>query len=314
MVSYIMEARHYWPTLRAIVTALAAFVTLRLGRSGLLKSHQPIEQICIEIVPEDGGGNSRRIWRPRFHRQKVCIEVEDPFAASDEPPPHFLEGVSRKKALQNWEETRKWRSENHMGSILRRPSPKHDLIRSLFPTSFYQHDRGGNVVIVEKWGEVEVERIRKLGIPIAEMLNTYMYDTEWLWRIAIPDPHGKVTLIMDLKDISFETITAWDAMRLIKKRIEIGCSHYPNRGAHLLVVNVPAFFAGVYRFAEPMLSPQTKKKISILTQDDVDRGAMAKFIDPKNLLPEYGGRCKIPFGETAMDVKLKRFVQKPIKH
>lgn len=309
-----MDARHYWPALRAIVTALAALVTLRLGRGGLLKSPTRLEQICVINIPNETTDGGHRIWLSRFHRQMVvCTEVEDPFAASDEPPPNFFEGVSRKKALQNWEETRNWRKENHMGTILRRPPPKHDLIRSLFPTSLYQHDRAGNVVMIEKWGEVDVQRIRKLAIPFDDIIYTYMYDTEWLWRIANPHPEDKITLIMDLKDVSFETITAWDAMRLIRKRIEIGCNHYPNRGAHLLVVNVPPFFASVYRFAEPILSPETKRKITILTQEDIARGKMTKFIAPKNLLPEYGGKCKVPFGASSMDVKLKRFVKKPVK-
>jgi CRAL/TRIO domain len=310
MVShFITEARHYWPALRAIVTALAAFVTLRFGRGGFTQKRLGVEVVCTPVVDDD----SHRLWRPKLYRQSICTEVDDPIGASDEPPIYFFEGVPRKKALQNWEETRKWRKDNNMGKILHRPPPNHDLIRALFPTSLYQQDRAGNHVMVEKWGEVQVDQIRKLGLPTAEMLNTYMYDTEWLWRIAIPDPRDKITLIMDLKDISFETITAWDAMRLIKKRIEIGCSHYPNRAAHLLVINVPHFFAGVYRFAEPLLSSQTKSKISILTQEDVVRGAITKIIDRQNLLPEYGGTCKVPFGGSALDLKLKRFVHKPLK-
>jgi CRAL/TRIO domain len=313
MVSNLMDARHYWPALRAIVTALAAFATLRLGRGGLLKSPKRLEQICVVVDISNETEGDKRIWLPRFHRRVVCTEVEDPFAASDEPPPYYFEGVSHKKALQNWEDTRTWRKENHIGTILRRPPKKHDLIRSLFPTSLYQHDRAGNVVMVEKWGEVDVHRIRRLGIPFDEIINTYMYDTEWLWRIANPHPEDKITLIMDLKDVSFETFTAWDTMRLIKKRIEIGCNHYPNRASHLLVVNVPPFFASVYRFAEPILSSETKKKITILTQEDVARGKMTKFIAPKNLLPEYGGKCRVPFGASSLDMKLKRFAKKPIK-
>jgi hypothetical protein len=310
MVShFIAEGRHYWPTLRAIVTALAAFVTLRFGRSGFIQKRSGIEVVCAPVVVNE----SHRLWRPKLHRQSTCIEVDDPLGASDEPPIYFFEGVARKKALENWEVTCKWRKDNNIGKILDQPPPNHDLIRALFPTSLYQQDRAGNQVMIEKWGEVQVDKIRKLGFSISEMINTYMYDTEWLWRIAIPDPRDKITLIMDLKDISFETITAWDAMRLIKKRIEIGCNHYPNRAAHLMVINVPHFFASVYRFAEPLLSSQTKSKILILTQEDVSRGAMTKIIDRKNLLPEYGGTCKVPFGGSALDLKLKRFVLKPLK-
>lgn len=312
MISHIMEARH-WPTIRTIVTALVAFVTIRLGGRGFRASSP--DEICVPIIPEGEVEtvSTGRSWRPRFTRQVLCVDVADPFAASDEPPSYYFEGVSRQKAIQNWEETRKWRKENNIGSILRRPPPNHDIVSSLFPTSLYQHDRAGNIVMVEKWGEVDVDKIRKMGLPADEVLYTYMFDTEWLWRVANPNPEDKITLIMDLKNISFETITAWDAMRLIRRRIEIGCNHYPNRAAHLLVVNVPSFFATVYRFAESLLSQQTKNKMSILTEQDVARGAITKFIDPKNLLPEYGGKCKVEFGHSANDLKLRRHVHKPVR-
>ena len=313
MITDTLDARYYWHPLRGIKTAIAAIVAVSLGRGGfhLLNSPSHLkQQACGVRLPNLPERNWQR-WLSRFKLPSACKEMEDPLVASDEPPPYFFNGVSRKKALQNWEETKAWRKENNIGAILHNPPPKHDFIRSLFPTSLYQHDRGGNVVVVEKWGEVDVDRFRKLNLPLEEIIYTYTYDTEWMWRIALPHSEDKITRVMDLKNVSFETFTAWDTMRLIRGRIDIGCRHYPNRAANLLVVNVPSFFASVFRLAEPLLSSEIKKKITIFSEDDVSKGKMTKFIDPKNLLPEYGGRCKVPFGASKLDMKLKRFVQQP---
>lgn len=248
------------------------------------------------------------ILYPTYYQQ--CLKEQE----KKEPPPHptFLINTSYEEGLQKWRETLEWRMENNVDAILSNPPPKYDLLKSVFlPTSLYNHDKKGNVVLIEQWGEVNTRAIKQHKISHQEMIDLFVFETEWLWTIGQQKPTDKLTLIMDIKNIPMDRFLSFDALRLVKERIQIGCNHYPNRGANIILVNVPPFFNAVYQMAIPLLSDETKERVVLMTSEDVlVKHKMLEYIEKRYLLPEYGGSCKTPFGQSSMDMRLKKHVVK----
>ena len=58
-----------------------------------------------------------------------------------EMPPFFRDGVSLKKAEEQWATTLKWREENNMDEVLLTAPPHYDIITESFPWHLHQRDR-----------------------------------------------------------------------------------------------------------------------------------------------------------------------------
>lgn len=93
------------------------------------------------------------------------------------------------------------------------------------------------------------------------------------------------------------------------RQIKIGCEHYPNRAAVLIMANIPPWANAAYQFVSPLLSPATKSKLVFMTPEMIREGALTKYIAPANLPPEYGGSSKVALGQSEMDKKQRRMVQ-----
>jgi hypothetical protein len=110
---------------------------------------------------------------------------------------------------------------------------------------------------------------------------------------------------MDMEGISLEHLTAAN-IELVRERVRIGCSHYPNRGARLLVINVPGWVGLAFGSVAPLLSDSTKAKLHFLTVDEVRRGALSAVIAEEELPAEYGGRSPIALGHSAWERDQRR--------
>jgi len=138
---------------------------------------------------------SNSIFYPRYFRHSLQQQEQK------EPPPHptFLIDTTYEEGLQKWRETLEWRSNNRVDYILSYPPPKYNLLKSVFlPTSLYNHDKKGNVILVEQWGKVDTRALKQHKISHQEMIDLFVFETEWLWSIG-KNTCNKIDLNTDLK-------------------------------------------------------------------------------------------------------------------
>jgi len=142
-----------------------------------------------------------------------------------------------------------------------------------------------------------------------QLIRHYQFQIEWLWTVAAPKDEDQITMIMDIADITWDQVRDMGNMAIIKDRIKIGCEHYPNRAAVLIMANIPPWANAAYQFVSPLLSPATKSKLVFMTPEMIREGALTKYIAPANLPSEYGGSSKVALGQSETDKKQRRMVQ-----
>jgi len=227
-------------------------------------------------------------------------------------PSYFRVGAnSEREAQENWAKTLRWRESEGVDMILKgAPEHDHELVNRYMPTQIYLgRDNDGNLVAVDRWGEVDMETLLNKGVTFKMLIRHYIFQLEYLWAIAAPSEHEKVTLIMDMANVSFEQLTPFNCA-LIKERVRIGCEYYPNRGATLYMVNVPNWIAYPYALLLPFLSDETKSKLVYLSSDEVASGALLRNIPSDQLPPIYGGTSNKPLGESKWDLEQKALARR----
>eukprot|EP00614_Pseudopedinella_elastica_P020613 CAMPEP_0172633068 /NCGR_PEP_ID=MMETSP1068-20121228/187540_1 /TAXON_ID=35684 /ORGANISM="Pseudopedinella elastica, Strain CCMP716" /LENGTH=139 /DNA_ID=CAMNT_0013444667 /DNA_START=1 /DNA_END=417 /DNA_ORIENTATION=+ len=89
--------------------------------------------------------------------------------------------------------------------------------------------------------------------------------------------------------------------------------HYVERSLQIFVVNAPFWFAMPWKAISPLLSPNTRKKVSIL---GTGKSALSfGLFDPRSsplrvqdLPPCYGGTGATPLGQSTEELELKALV------
>lgn len=229
--------------------------------------------------------------------------------AVPDPPSYFFIGNSEQVARRKWAATLQWRALQGMDTILSEPPPNYELINRFVPTSLHTRDKKGNLVLIERWGSVNLEALKEHGLTNEDFLQHYRFQIEWLWSVAAPKEDEKVTLIMDVGNVTMDQITP-SVISFIQKRVLIGCEHFPNRGAHLIVVNIPSWWQYGWALVQPLLSETVKAATMFLTAEDLRAGALWKIIERDQLVPEYGGRSRVPFGRSDVDLRQVRLVER----
>ena len=147
-----------------------------------------------------------------------------------------------------------------------------------------------------------------LDFPPHQLLRHYIYITEYLWRVLTPAEDAKLVTVIDVTGVGIRDF-AGDVLAFIRSAATFISAHYPERCAHIFIVNVPLWFSTVWKLIAAMLDPVTLAKTHILRgRAEVARGLLAE-IDAECLLPEYGGRSKVPWGESEQEKSLAEHVQ-----
>ena len=226
---------------------------------------------------------------------------------SSVPPPHFRIGVSDAVAQKKWAETLLWRAENGIDRILSEPPKNFALINEYVPLSHYTRDKQGNLVVIEKWGSVNMVGLKQHSITADDVLRHYMFQQEWLWTIGAPKEQDLITLIMDVGNVTVDQLTP-TTVSFVQRRMVIGCDHYPNRDANIVVLNVPSWWQYGWSLVSHLVPEHVKSSVSFVTNEQMMDGFLNAIVNSKNLSPEYGGTSTVPFGKSPTDVKQQLFV------
>lgn len=180
---------------------------------------------------------------------------EDP----DRIPGRFLNMAkgNREKAKAAFDQHLKWREEHSVDDLLKRPQPKFDLCKKIFPVY---------------------------------ILMYYIFMIEYCWNILDTDPFAVMTTVMDLEGVRLKTIRDGQIRSFLKKFVGTMSHNYPNRSHKTLIINAPNWINMAYNLVKPLLRSSTKEKIQILNgghdQDEILISILGADHVPKELLKD----------------------------
>jgi len=180
-------------------------------------------------------------------------------------PDRFLrmQKGNRDKAKAAFEHTVKWRDDHEVDTILKRPQPKFDLCKKIFPVYIPGRDRQNHVVVVQRVGLIDIEYGEKNDVSGDDLLWYYIYMIEYCWNILEPAPDAVMTTIMDLKGLRMKTFRDGNIRKFLRKFVAAMSDNYPNRSHKTMVINAPAWINAAYNLVKPLMRSSTREKISI---------------------------------------------------
>lgn len=107
-------------------------------------------------------------------------------------------------------------------------------------------------------------------------------------------------VILDLSGIKLSMFDS-KAREFLKTVSKISSDNYPETLGAMFVVNVPSFFSILYSVAKPMIPPETKKKIHVVTSKHT-KEELLKFIDADQLPQFLGGDCVCDLASKTEDL------------
>lgn len=213
---------------------------------------------------------------------------EDP----DGIPGRFLNMAkgNREKAKAAFDQHLKWREEHSVDDLLKRPQPKFDLCKKIFPVYIPGRDQQNNVVVVQRVGLIDIDYGKENGISGDDLLMYYIFMIEYCWNILDTDPFAVMTTVMDLEGVRLKTIRDGQIRNFLKKFVGTMSHNYPNRSHKTLIINAPNWINMAYNLVKPLLRSSTKEKIQILNgghdQDEILISILGADHVPKELLKD----------------------------
>jgi hypothetical protein len=263
-----------------------------------------IEEIGGNLVLSDGAAH------PLTHMQ----EATQAYLKSGAVPPlsqRFLNADkgNEAKATSRWQKTMEWRKANGINTIMRRPHPHFETLKEFFPHFYHLQGKSGSKVYIEKSGAIDLKALKARGLGLDELIYHYMFITEFLWTYLDPSEEGRSVTVLDVKGIGMKDVGG-EVIKFIKAASAFCGQHYPERGGHIYIVNVPMWFSGVWKLIKVFLDPVTLAKIHIVRGADKIRTELLMHIDEDQLPQEYGGKSTLALGSAPEENILRELVTK----
>ena len=178
----------------------------------------------------------------------------------------LMQQNDRFRAKAALEATIQWREENNINTILARPHPKFDICKKVFPLHLCGRDETNRVILFQRPGLINLDLASGNELTGEELLNHYIYEMEYLWRILEPDPTAVMTSVIDLTGVNFSILKKPDLLRMVQLFCSTMDSHFPQRAHKTFLINAPRWFNLVFKLISPLLRESTKEKIQILSK------------------------------------------------
>lgn len=164
------------------------------------------------------------------------------------------------KGRQRYQHTLQWRQENRIDNILVTPHPTFATIKQHYPQYFHGRSKAGQPVYYERPGKIDLAALKREGLSIDDLLRHYMYITEYLWRVIEPTDTGRSLTVLDVSGIGMYDLGG-EVLDFIKRASAFTGAHYPERSAHIFIINIPGWFNMIWRMVKPMIDPVTREKV-----------------------------------------------------
>lgn len=255
----------------------------------------------------DGMPRRRRFrWRFRFkRRQSLNVNLTDaslPNATRTESqeavPLRFQRAAKNNvdRGRKRYLKTLKWREQYKMDTILSEPHVHFEFIKQHYPHYFHFTGKKGQPVYFEMPARTNLSALRQGGVTLDILLRHYAMVTEFTWQYVSRDDLQQSIYVIDLQGIRPRDFVG-ECVTFVRKACAFCNQHYPERSGCILVINVPSYFALIWRVVKKFADRKTLDKVKILRGKDEILDGLLEFIDIDNIPPEYGGNS-MPLGEA----------------
>ena len=188
--------------------------------------------------------------------------VSDDGFELEEVPKRFIDAEKGDEFLgrERWEKTMEWRQENEIDTILNRPHPNFQTIKRFYPQFFHGRSMNNNPVYYELPGRIDLPALREEGLSIDDLLQHFIYISEYLWQVLEPSDSARSISVVDISGIGMSDIGG-EVLDFIKKASAVSGAHYPERSAHIYIINVPSWFSWTWNMIKTMIDPVTREKV-----------------------------------------------------
>jgi CRAL/TRIO domain len=223
-------------------------------------------------------------------------------------PSRYIRGCANdsQEALRRWRATLKWRRQNNIDGILRRPQSDFNAIKEFYPHFFHGETKTGQPVCYELVGKINAAKLTEHGVTSERLLNYYIFSMEYLWtHICSDQDNGQVVTILDIKGVGLSDLMG-DALEFLKMTAKVVQEHYVERCRKMFIVNAPFYFNVLWRMVLPLLNANTAKKIVVLGSD---KSELFELVDHRHIPIEYGGSGP-PLGSSREEQTYREYVEK----
>ncbi|KAL3667457.1 hypothetical protein V7S43_007679 [Phytophthora oleae] len=223
--------------------------------------------------------------------------------------PRFIAGEKgdEEKGRARFLATLEWRKENNIDDILVTPHPNFEVIKKYYPQYFHGKTRDGLPVYYERPGKIDLAALKREGLSIDDLLRHYMYITEYLWRVVEPNDSGRSITVLDVTGIGMYDLGG-EVLDFIKRASAFTGDHYPERSAHIFIINIPGWFNMIWRMVKSLIDPVTREKVHMLKGSAILK-ELETLIDLENIPSDFGGEG-VALGDSEEEHALAAHVDK----
>jgi len=251
----------------------------------------------------------------RMPEGRYDLDLTNPFSRIYAPPPpkelpvRFLRAGKGDpiEGQRRYEATLQWRKENNIDSILFEAHPMFEMVKQHYPHFFHLRGKQGEPVFFEQPPKTDLAALRASGMDLKRLVRHYAMVTEFGWQFVERNDFARAITVLDLEGMRMMDF-AGEVIEYVKMCSEFTGQHYPERAGHVIVVNVPRWFAMIWNVVKPMVDEVTLRKISIVRGKDAVFEALAEKIPVENIPPEYGGKS-MPLGESPEEQALRDLIR-----
>lgn len=129
--------------------------------------------------------------------------------------------------------------------------------------------------------------MNRLYLPLASHILEQEHPISAEQRATEPRIISEVTSIIDFDGASLSML--WMLRNHLKQASVLTSSHYPETLGTMALVNVPSSFAVIWGWLQKWFDEGTRKKIVIVSGQQLEDGALCEIVAAQNLPRIYGG-------------------------
>lgn len=191
-----------------------------------------------------------------------------------------------------------------------------------FPTWLQNFDKQGRPVCYRVFGHLDVPSlVNTLGLDT--LVKFHVFESEMALRAADCSSRKlgrnieSLTVVVDAADWGLHLATS-DAVAFIKRMVAADNKHYVERMGQMLIINAPWTLSGVWAMISPILDPDTKAKIQIISSKDSWQKKLFEIVDRDKVPEMFGGtapnltplQMAMSFSTAGLEPKEQRAVER----
>lgn len=262
------------------------------------------------------------------YRNGMCVYA-DGTPATQAPPGHCISKVpyefeefhdfDLKKAKKMWEAALKWREENEVWKIHRKPNKQFQRSKEYYPSCYHGLDKEGCVVEFSYPGKMQPDKLFPNATALDDMMRHHMFMQEYLFNCLYTDEQSwrqlgreplevnpsesttnGIVLVVDVTDCGVNLLSG-KVFTFMKRMIHNSTSYYPEMLKCVVLINSPFWVAGVFSTIKPLLPDALPVEI-VSAKNTYE--CLRRYCDEDEIPVEYGGNSPYPLHQHPFEKRL----------